>query len=133
MRVFSIQNMLLLAFMMSANGNIMSHIPQPLQQLLGKGTAIAMSDKFDMNSMLLELHAQQRQATANIQPINYQPYNFSGGTSGNNLAIQQKPFPKAELEEALGNNQIPPAVRQQVNELYSVVLGQIAATQRAAL
>lgn len=133
MRIFSIQNMLLLAFMMCANGQVMDRVPEPLRQLLGKGTAIAMSDKFDMNGMLLTLHKEQRHAIgAGAETIRYQPYNFAEGGASSGMTIKQKPFPKEELEQALGNNDIPPAVREQVNEIFLSVLGQIA-NQKAAL
>lgn len=126
MRIFSIQNMLLLAFMMLANGNIMDHVPNPLRQLLGKGTAIAMSDKFDMNAMLLQMDQQRTQGAATAakrpQPLHYQPYNFARN-GADDMSIKSLPFPKEKLEQAFGNNEIPPAVREEVNAIFAQVLG----------
>jgi hypothetical protein len=112
---------------MAANGSIMDRVPLPLRQLMGQGTAIAMSDKFDMNQMLLHLH-QQQVAVGHVQAIHYQPYNFSEGSRGGNLSIQQLPFPKAEWERALGVSDIHPAVRQQLNEIFARAMGSSTAS-----
>lgn len=132
MRIFSIQNMLLLSFMMCANGHIMNYLPPQLRDLMGSGTAVAMADKFDMNAMLLQLHNQQQQATGHVQPVQYKPYNFASHRPGT-MAVQQLPFPKEELEQALGNNEIPPIVREQVNEIFNQVFSQIGQKQRVSL
>jgi len=94
MRIFSLHNILILGVMMAANGNVMDRLPQPLRQLLGKGTAIAMSEKFDMGAMLEKLRMEQEAVMAQQMPGSApQPYNFAEGAQrADNLTIQLPPM-----------------------------------------
>jgi hypothetical protein len=107
MRIFSLQNMVLLSFFMALHGNIMDRLPQPLRQLLGKGSAVAMSEKFDMGAMLEKLRVEQEAVMAkqmqNIPGLapQSQPYNFAamGTPSADGMTIQFPVAPSAMAPE----------------------------------
>ncbi len=91
---------------MALHGNIMDHLPQPLLQMLGKGEAVAMSEKFDMGAMLEKMRAEEETAiAAQMQTIpgmtpQAQSFNFAEGQQrGNNFMIQFPVNPSAMTPE----------------------------------
>lgn len=122
MRIFSVQNIVLLGLIMCANGNVMDRLPQPVRQLLGKGTAVAMADKFDMNMLLKQLQAEQQKAMAEARTnpqfmsAAAQPFNFAEGSAQNELSIQQMPVPWEAASAA------SPEMKAEVNALIAQAL-----------
>jgi len=117
MRIFSLHNILILGVMMAANGNIMDRLPQPLRQLLGKGTAIAMSEKFDMGAMLEKLRVEQEAVMAqqmqNIPGGAPQPYNFAEGAQrADNLTIQLPPM-------RVNPDAMTPAAQAEIRQVFA--------------
>jgi len=118
MRIFSLHNILILGVMMAANGNIMDRLPQPLRQLLGKGTAIAMSEKFDMGAMLEKLRMEQEAVMAQQMPGSApQPYNFAEGAQrADNLTIQLPPM-------RVNPDAMTPAAQAEIRQVFAQAIG----------